>query len=272
VTANPHVIDMPQRRAIARHAGTTVLVVSALPMMIFYLALAVAGLHAALFATVGWYYAGMLVRVARHKPVLGAALLGAALLTVRTMVTFLTGSTLIYFLQPVAGTVATATAFAATALAGRPILDRLAHEFCPLPTDLSHRLRQRRFFAHLSVVWSLTYFVNAAGTVWLLTSSSIGGFIVLKSILSPALSGVAAVASYTLFRLALHREGVRIRWGHRVACPASAAVYGQVDSLTVGCGSPAAKLEDRSADLPDRGVQILHDLVEPASLRHVPQS
>jgi uncharacterized membrane protein len=214
VTGHQHVIDMPQRRAIATQAGRTVLTASVLPMGVFYLSLMIAGLHTAVLATVGWYYGGLLLRLARRQPLLGAALLGAALLTVRALVTFLTGSTLIYFLQPVAGTVATATAFAATAIAGRPILDRLAHEFCPLPTELSRRLRQRRFFTRLSVVWSLTYFINAAGTVWLLTSSSIGGFIVLKSVLSPALSGTAAAVSYLLFRRALRREGVRVRWGH----------------------------------------------------------
>jgi uncharacterized membrane protein len=142
-------------------------------------------------------------------------MLGAGLLTLRATITFLTGSAFVYFLQPIAGTVATATAFAATALAGRPMLDRLTHEFCPLPVELSRRLRRSRFFTHLSVVWSLTYFVNAAGTVWLLTSSSIGGFIVLKSILSPTITGIAAAVSYLLFRQALRHEGVRVRWGQR---------------------------------------------------------
>ncbi len=217
-----HVIDMPGRRAIARQAGTTVLIVSVLPMGVFYLTMILAGLRVAVLATVGWYYAGMLIRLVHRKPILGAAMLGAGLLTIRAVVTFLTGSALVYFLQPVAGTVATATAFAATALAGRPMLDRLTHDFCPLPVELSRRLRSRRFFTHLSVVWSLTYFVNAAGTVWLLTSSSIGGFIVLKSVLSPAMTGGAAAVSYLLFRLALRHEGVRVRWGHAPAVAATA--------------------------------------------------
>lgn len=222
MTPLPQTIDMPGRRAIARQVLTTVLFVSVIPMGVFYFTLALAGIRVAVLVTVGWYYAGILLRLIRRKPVLGAAMLGAGLLTVRAVITFLTGSAFIYFLQPIAGTVATATAFAATALAGRPMLDRLAHEFCPLPVELSRRLRHRRFFTHLSVIWSLTYFMNALGTVWLLTSSSIGGFIVMKSILSPTITGIAAAVSYLLFRHALRHEGVRVRWGHRSLADAPA--------------------------------------------------
>jgi hypothetical protein len=209
-----HVIDMPSWRVIARHAATTVLLVSLLPMAVFYVAYSLFGLRTAVLATVSWYYAGLLLKILRRKPILAAALLGAGLLSIRTVVMFFTGSAVVYFLQPVAGTLATATFFAATALAGRPVLDRLTHEFCPFPEELSVRLRERRFFSRLSAVWSITYFLNAAGTAWLLTNSSLTGFILLKSVLSPAVTGGAIVASYLAFRMAIRHEGVLIRWGH----------------------------------------------------------
>jgi uncharacterized membrane protein len=212
-----HVIAMPGWRQIVRRAGSTLLVVSLLPMTVFYLTMSLAGVRAAVLVTVGWYYAGLVLRAFRRKPVLGAAVLGAGLLTIRTITMFVTGSAFLYFLQPVAGTVATATAIAVTSLAGRPILDKLAHEFCPFPEELSSRLRRGRFFAHLSVVWSVTYLLNALGTVWLLTTSSIGGFLVLKSLLSPLLTGVAIGASYLLFRLAVRHERVHIAWGQPTA-------------------------------------------------------
>ncbi len=214
---------MPSWRVIGRHAATTVLLVSLLPMAVFYVAYTVSGLRTAVLATVSWYYAGLLLKVVRRKPVLAAALLGAGLLSIRTVVMFFTGSAVVYFLQPVAGTLATAVFFAATALAGRPVLDRLAHEFCPFPEELSARLRERRFFTRLSVVWSITYFVNAAGTVWLLTNSSVTGFILLKSVLSPVVTGAAIVASYLVFRMAVRHEGVLIRWGHLPRRAAAAA-------------------------------------------------
>ena len=135
---------------------------------------------------------------------------------------FLTGSAFIYFLQPVAGTVALATAIAASALAGRPILDRLAHEFCPFPAELSAHLREQRFFSRLSTVWAVTYLINAVGTIWLLRSMSVGGFVVLKSVLGPALTITAVAASLLYFHLAMRNQDVHIRWRHRTA-PAGAA-------------------------------------------------
>lgn len=208
-----HVVDMPGPGAIARRALGTLLVVSIVPMAVFYSAYALSGLHAAVGATVAWYYAGLLVQFARRKPILGAALLGAGLLTIRTVVMFWTGSTFLYFLQPVAGTVATATAIAATALTGRPLIDRLAHDFCPFPPALSERLRANRFFHYASALWALTYFINAAGTVWLLSRSSLGGFLVLKTVLSPTLSGATVCLTYLTFRWLMRKEGVQIRWG-----------------------------------------------------------
>ncbi|MGH9062177.1 MAG: hypothetical protein ACRDZY_22110, partial [Acidimicrobiales bacterium] len=61
---------------------------------------------------------------------------------------------------------------------------------------------------------AVTYFVNAAGTVWLLTNASLTGFIVLKSILSPALVLAAIVASYVVLRFTLRHQNVVIRWAH----------------------------------------------------------
>ena len=80
---------------------------------------------------------------------------------------------------------------------------------------MSARLRQARFFSRLSVVWSITYFINAAGTVWLLTNSSLTGFVLLKSVLSPALVVAAVVASYLLFRITLRHQNVVVHWRRR---------------------------------------------------------
>ena len=211
---SPQIIDMPGWRPIARQVSTTLVLVSLLPMAVFYTTMSLFGLRVAALATVGLYYCGLLLKLMRHRPVLAAALLTAGLLSIRAAVMFLTDSAFVYFLQPVAGTVAVATAIAATALTGRPVLDRLAHEFCPFPADLSARLRNGRFFSRLSVVWSACYFINAAGTVWLLSTASLGGFLVLKSVLGPALTITAVAASYLYFRVTVRDQNVRIRWAH----------------------------------------------------------
>jgi hypothetical protein len=211
------VIDMPGWRPIVKHVLTTLAIVSLLPMAVFYVTMSMFGLRAAALATVSLYYGGLLLKIVRRKPVLAAALLTAGLLSIRTAVMFLNGSAFVYFLQPVAGTVAVATAIGATAVAGRPVLDRLAHEFCPFPAELSARLRKSQFFTRLSIVWAAAYLINAAATVWLLRTVSLGGFVVLKSVLGPTLTITAVVASLLYFRVAMRNQNVRIRW----ACPAS---------------------------------------------------
>jgi uncharacterized membrane protein len=144
-------------------------------------------------------------------------MLGAGLMSVRAVVALWTGSAFVFFLQPVAGTVATATSFALTALAGRPLLERLAHDFVPVPPELNDKLRASRFFDYTSLVWALMYGINAAGTVWLLMYSSLGSFLVMKTILSPVLTGAAIGVTYLVLRRTLHRENVHLRWGSAVA-------------------------------------------------------
>ncbi len=215
-----HTIVLPGAREIARKAGSTVLTASLLPAVVFYLTLTLSTLRIAVAITLVWYYAGLLWMHLRGKPMLAAAMLGAGLLTLRAVLAFWTNSSFLYFLQPVAGTIATATAFSVTALAGRPLLDRLVHDFCPLPAALSSRLRANHYFRYVSLVWTLAYLVNAAGTVWLLSTSSIGGFLMLRALLSPLLVTVTVIVSYVLFRVMMRREGVHLT--RRMPAPAPA--------------------------------------------------
>lgn len=211
-----HVIDMAAPSTIIRYAARTVVLASVAPMSAFYLALSLFGLTAAICVALAWYYGGVLVRLMRRRPVVGAMLLGAGLMTVRATIAIWTGSAFVFFLQPVAGTIATATSFALTALAGRPMVERLAHDFVPVPPELSHRLRANRFFSYASLMWAAVYGINAAGTVWLLVSSSLSSFMLLKTLLSPVLTGVAIAATYLVLRRTLRREGVHLRWGPAV--------------------------------------------------------
>jgi hypothetical protein len=214
---------MAHPRAIASHAARTVLFASVLPMAVFYAALSIVGLNAAIVLTLCWYYAGLVVRRLRKRPILGATMLGAVLMTVRAGVGLWSGSAFLYFLQPVAGTVATATSFAVTALAGRPLLEHLAHDFVPVPAALSEQLHGNRFFGYASALWAAMYVANAAGTVWLLTNSSLGAFLLLKTLLSPLLTGATVAVTVLLLHRLLRREGVRLRWPGRGE-PATAAL------------------------------------------------
>jgi uncharacterized membrane protein len=215
VTAQPNqLIELPGWRPILRQVMTRVVLVSLLPMAVFYVTVSLSGVRAAALVTATLYYTALLSRVLRRKPVLAAALFAAGLLGLRTVVVFCTGSAFLYFIQPVAGTVAVATTFAASAIAGRPVIERLAHDFCPLTPELSAQLRSAKYFTWVSLVWTISYGINAAGTVWLLTNASLHGFLVFKAILGPALTITAATASYLVFVRSMRRRNVRIRFAH----------------------------------------------------------
>lgn len=220
VPAGNCVIDVAHPAALLRHAGKTVLVASIVPSALFYTTLQTVNLSAAIGVALAWYYTVLVLRYVRKRPVVGAAMLGAGLMSMRAIVALWTGSAYLYFLQPVAGTVATATSIAVTAMAGRPLIERLVHDFVPVPQPLSERLHRARFFHRTSVLWTLTYVVNAVGTVWLLTNASLGSFVLIKSFMSPLLTASAAVITFVLFRRLLRREGVSLRWA-----PAAQGVY-----------------------------------------------
>jgi hypothetical protein len=214
-TAVPmHVIDMPGWRPILKRVLTTIAMVSFLPAGIFYVSMSLFGVRVAALVTIGLYYSALALKFLRRKPVLAAAMLAAGFLSIRTVVMFVTGSAFVYFLQPVAGTVLLATTIGVTALAGRPILDRLAHDFCPFPEDLSARLRKTGFFVRLSIIWTMSFHINAVGTVWLLSTASLGGFILMKSTLGPALTMTAVAMSLLYFRVAVRNQNVQIRFAH----------------------------------------------------------
>jgi hypothetical protein len=63
----------------------------------------------------------------------------------------------------------------------------------------------------------MTYLMNAAGTVWLLTNASLSGFVLIKSVASPVFTISAVAASYLMFRMTIQRQGILIRWNHEVA-------------------------------------------------------
>ena len=64
------------------------------------------------------------------------------LLTVRTTVAYLTGSAMVYFLQPMAWSVIVAVVLVGSAVARRPFTQRFAQDFCAFDPGAS---RARRF-------------------------------------------------------------------------------------------------------------------------------
>jgi uncharacterized membrane protein len=213
------VLRLPSPRALARHALPSVIEGSIAPTALFFLMLTLIGFRGALLAALAWSYLAMARRLWRRERVPALLGLGVALLTTRTLVSFVTGSAVLYFLQPAAGTVLVALLFLVTALAGRPLVERLARDFYPLDDDLAAHPHVRRFFRHISLLWAALMLTNAAIVVVLLFVTSLHAFVVERTLVTWALTGGGILLSTWLFVRTLRRAGIAVHFGARADGP-----------------------------------------------------
>lgn len=207
-----HVIELPSIRSLVENAGRVLLEATVIPLGLFYLFLHFVGVWGAVAAALAWSYTGIVRRLVTHQPIPGMLLLGALLLTARSIVTVLTGSMFLYFLQPTLGTFLVAGLFLASVPLGRPLTERLARDFCPMPEGLLGTQRLRTFFLRISLLWGLVYCTNGAATLWLLLTRSVGEYLLVKTVASASLTALAIGASYLWFRWSMRHEGIVLRW------------------------------------------------------------
>jgi hypothetical protein len=115
--------------------------------------------------------------------------------------------------------------FAATAILKRPLIERLAAEFCPLDVELMAKPFMRQFFLRLSVLWCAVMTLNAGLVLFLLVESSLRAFLVERTIVSYSLTLLGVLVSVIWFVKAMKRAGIAVHFGrHRVvAAQAEAA-------------------------------------------------
>ena len=113
----------------------------------------------------GWTYAAVARRLIMGQRVPGILLLTAVTLTARTVVALASGSVVLYFLQPTLGTALVAAAFLLSVPLGRPLAERLARDFCPIPSGVLAHASVRRFFLQITLLWAFTQLANATGDV-----------------------------------------------------------------------------------------------------------
>jgi hypothetical protein len=134
------------------------------------------------------------------------------LLTARTAVAFATGSAFIYFLQPTLGTFLVAGLFLISVPLGKPLAERLAHDFCALPASLMANVRVKRFFLRISLLWAFTYIVNGSTMMYLLTQRSLNTYLMFRSFVSLSLMITTVSISVAYFFFSLRNEGIILRW------------------------------------------------------------
>jgi hypothetical protein len=184
-------------RAVARRGLPNVIEATVVPAILFYVLVVAVNGTAAIIGAMAWALVAVLRRLAVRAPIPSILILGTLGILVRTLVGLLSGSMFAYFLQPLATTVALGVLFLASALAGRPVIGRLAHDFCPIAPEVASRPAVVSLFVGLTVLWAGVHLLTAATTFGMLVSLPVPTFILVKTITSMSITVAAIVFTVT---------------------------------------------------------------------------
>ena len=176
--------------AVVRRSAPRLIEASLIPTALFYLSLVLVGIGAAYVAALVWLYAGVATRLVRRHPVPPLVVLAAIGITVRTALAVASGSTFVYFAQPVVGSFVVSCVFLLSVAIGRPMVEALALEFWPLTAEMQADPAVGRLLRRLTFVWAGVNFAIAATTFALLVVLPLPMFVAVKPIVAWTISGV----------------------------------------------------------------------------------
>jgi hypothetical protein len=180
--ANPALAKRPLLYAVARRGLPNLIEATVFPAILFYVAIRTINAPVAMAAVLVWAYVAILRRVVRGTTIPAILVLATMGLTIRTLVGLVSGSTFAYFIQPIATTVALAAVFFGSVVIGRPVIARLAHDFCPLSADVAGLPAVGRLFGGLTLLWAAVHLATAALTFSMLTTMPVATFVAFKTV------------------------------------------------------------------------------------------
>ena len=180
--------------AVLRRLAPQLVEATLIPSALCYLGLWTIGLTWGILAAAVWacFTAGR--RIISGRPVSALLIVGAVGLSVRGLVYLLNHNALVYFAQPIIRTVATASLFALSALAGRPLVARFAADFCSFDAAIGQRPAIVALFRRLTYLWAVSQALIAGITLTLLLTVPVNVFIGT----APAASWLIVAASILL--------------------------------------------------------------------------
>jgi hypothetical protein len=196
--------------AVVRRSGPHVIEASLIPTALFYCCLVLAGLGAAYAAAMLWLYAAVLCRLARHRAVPPVLVLGAIGITVRTTVSIASGSSFLYFAQPILASVVMGCVFLISVVVGRPMVERLALEFWPLTPEMLARPAVARLLRGLTFLWAGVNLAIGATTLTLLLCLPMAAYVAVKQLASLAITGVGIALTIDRSVRTARREGFAV--------------------------------------------------------------
>ncbi|HET6257612.1 VC0807 family protein [Pseudonocardia sp.] len=206
-------IHLPSFGSLLRHAGVPLLESTLIPLALFWVLFTQAGFDAGLFGALGWSALAIGRRLVLRRRLPAVLLISTVLLVARTVVGLWTGSAFFYFLQPTVQNFVFALALLVTLGFERPLLAKLADDFCPFPEALTGHPRIKRFFKRVSLLWAFVFLVNGATTLAVLTTQTVGNYLMVSTAGSYSMVALGIGLSLWWFRRSLAGEGIRLRIG-----------------------------------------------------------
>ena len=198
----------PHLRDVVRRVALSVATAIVAPAILFTTTLVLFGVSTAMIVALGWMLTATAWRHATGRQVSGLLVLAVAIMSVKTAIAFATGSTFIYFVQPVVVDAAVASIFLGSLCSTRPLVARLAPDFYPVDPDMAALPRVQRLFRRLTLMWGLVIVAKGSITLWLLLTLSTVHFVVVKNaaIISLTLTAVTATVLWSV--VVGRREGL----------------------------------------------------------------
>jgi len=199
---------VPRIREILARVVISLTTAVVAPAVLFAGTLLVFNVAAAMIMALAWVGGAIVWRATTGREVSGLLMLTGAIMTIKTAITFATGNTFIYFVQPVFVDGVVAIAFLASLWSARPLVARLAPDFCPLAAEITGRPGICRLYRSLTLMWGLVILVKGSVTLWLLITLSTVDFVLIKSGSIITLTALAVAATVTWSVVVCRREGL----------------------------------------------------------------
>lgn len=168
--------------AVVRRLVPNLVEATLVPTALLTVSLLVMGSTPSFLIALAWAYISVIRRLVRRRPVPALLVMASIGITVRTVFAIASGSTFVYFAQPVGAKVVLSAAFVASVLVGRPVIGRFALDFCSMTPELHARPGIVGLYRRLTYLWAGVNLASAAVTVLLLLTVPVAAYVPARTV------------------------------------------------------------------------------------------
>ena len=194
--------------AVLRRLAPDLIEASVIPTALFTVTFLTVGTFAAYVVALAWSYVAIGRRVFTGRPVPTLIFLASIGITARTGLALASGSTFVYFAQPVLGKLALSATLLASIVTGRPLVTRFAHEFCRMSPEIDTRPAIVQLYRRLTYLWVVVNLAAAAVTVTLLLTTQASVFVTVKPLAVGTLTALGVGLTVSASVQAARSEGL----------------------------------------------------------------